>query len=78
MWCVPANYKLVNSALPWCIDTFGPLYTDGVRTDLWGFGPGTNFGFVKLIGNISVDDTTTYYGFSAEQDAMMFALRWAS
>lgn len=76
LWCVPIPYTTVSKAFSWCTTTLGPQYVDGIRQDIWRAGQGRVFGFSKVIGNISMDDNTSYFAFADEQHATMFMLRW--
>lgn len=79
VWCCkPVNHTSQVDVLIWCAGLFGQHHIDDEKEGNWSWANGEYYGFVITFNEKFIwEDTSTYFSFKNESDAMLFELRWA-
>lgn len=77
-WCVhPTKHTNYLDVVDWCSQQWGWHRIDGDRYGTWSHCNGEYYGLVQTLFDYKFPDTRLYFSFDTEEDALMFALRWA-
>lgn len=77
-WCVhPTQHNNYLHVCDWCNERWGWHKVDGRYDGTWSYCDGSYYGFTTNRWGLTLPDSELYFSFDKEEDAMMFALRWA-
>jgi hypothetical protein len=80
LWLVhPTQHTNYIDVADWCHNLWGHHSVDGKHEGTWSYGHGDYYNLTQEIGRakILITDTRLFFSFKNEDDAVLFALRWA-